>query len=323
MLCSFFVTSIYINGISDIDFKPFKGAVAEAQQHYARLRSEGRFRCFDDSKSTGPQQRIVLGCMEKMSGMSQRNGKEQLLKGIPVHRILTAFRIVHVLCLLHVWSAFSQVLKALQWWMTTIAIAKMVAMNPAPLRVQACVAIPNLDILEHKWRHDMIGAGLSSSEFACNWEKGLIHVFVKRCMMGMNTSLLELHINRRWTLCTPVLRKRWPVWLLCGPGTPRRVPTCILDWTNHPCMPGFSALNQPVRTNGAAMPTALTAAMSWRPPQQSLRRRLWRAVASGRPALARGEGWKVVQHLVIQCRKHLWSFLHLATQPYSPVIFGT
>ncbi len=115
MLCSFFVTSIYINGISDIDFKPFKGAVAEAQQHYARLRSEGRFRCFDDSKSTGPQQRIVLGCMEKMSGMSQRNGKEQLLKGIPVHRILTAFRIVHVLCLLHVWSAFSQVLKALQW----------------------------------------------------------------------------------------------------------------------------------------------------------------------------------------------------------------
>ncbi len=34
--------------------------------------------------------------------------------------------------------------------MTTIAIAKMVAMNPAPLRVQACVAIPNLDILEHK-----------------------------------------------------------------------------------------------------------------------------------------------------------------------------
>eukprot|EP00434_Breviolum_minutum_P027482 symbB.v1.2.024299.t1/scaffold2289.1/size83295/7 len=28
-----------------------RGAVAEAQQHYARLRSEGRFRCFDDSKS--------------------------------------------------------------------------------------------------------------------------------------------------------------------------------------------------------------------------------------------------------------------------------
>jgi len=55
-----FVTSIYINSISDINFKPFQGAVAEAQQHYARLRSEGRFRCFDDSKSTGPQQCIVL-----------------------------------------------------------------------------------------------------------------------------------------------------------------------------------------------------------------------------------------------------------------------
>lgn len=134
----------------------------------------------------------------------------------------------------------------------------------------------------------MIGTGLSSSEFACNWEKGPIHVFVKRwwewtgvCWNSASGEGPFVHLSSvNDGLCD------------CCAGQAHQgyqhAFLIFLDWT-HVFFSGFSIGSQPLRTNGAAMLTALTAAMSWRPPQQSLRRRPWRAVASDRPCvLARG-----------------------------------
>eukprot|EP00435_Cladocopium_sp_Y103_P064644 s1104_g26.t1 len=46
---------------TDDPSKQTRGAAAEFQQHYARLSAEGRFECFDHSKSSEPQWSILTG----------------------------------------------------------------------------------------------------------------------------------------------------------------------------------------------------------------------------------------------------------------------
>jgi hypothetical protein len=54
-----------ISGISEIlNFEDFEGA-AEFQQHYAQLNAEGRFECFDHSKSIEPRRTDGRGNMVK------------------------------------------------------------------------------------------------------------------------------------------------------------------------------------------------------------------------------------------------------------------